>query len=52
MDQAVGAVVRAWIDEGTHPDYHQAAQAKLMAEWPTLYRALVALAVARSGKAE
>lgn len=42
----VGNVARAWLDSGPRPDVHTAAQARLLAEWPTLGEAVAALASA------
>ena len=38
--EAVQGVVDAWCDEGTHPAYHRAAQARLERQWPVLYSAI------------
>lgn len=40
MGEAVQGVVDAWCDEGTHPAYHRAAQARLERQWPVLYLAI------------
>ena len=40
MGEAVQGVVDAWCDEGTHPAYHRAAQARLERQWPVLYSAI------------
>ena len=39
-EEAVQGVVDAWCDEGTHPAYHRAAQARLERQWPVLYLAI------------
>jgi hypothetical protein len=48
---AAGRVALAWLDAGPVPEYHAAAQVKLLAEWPTLARAVhdLALAVLEDG---
>ena len=39
-EEAVQRVVDAWCDEGTHPAYHRAAQARLERQWPVLYSSI------------
>lgn len=50
---AAVAVWRAWADAGRAPHYHERAKDNLRREWPTMYRALVALdlAIRRTGGA-
>ena len=38
--EAVQKVVDAWCDEGTHPAFHRAAQARLARQWPVLYSSI------------
>ena len=39
-EEAVQGVADAWCDEGSHPAYHRAAQARLERQWPVLYSAI------------
>jgi hypothetical protein len=43
-DDAVAAVVAAWLDPGVQPGYHRFMQDRLHTEWPVLAKALEALA--------
>ena len=44
LTTAADAVIRAWVDPGSHPAYHREQIARLEREWPTLARAVRALA--------
>lgn len=41
---AIERVLRAWMDEGPDPIYHQMMKSRLRLEWPVLGGALDALA--------
>lgn len=38
------AIIRAWRDKGSHPDYHDDQMLRLRREWPTLANAIERLA--------
>jgi len=41
---AAEQVRAAWLNAGTHPEYHERQKAELLANWPTLYWAVTRLA--------
>lgn len=43
LELAIDRIRRAWLDKGSHPDYHDATKARLQREWPRLYIAIADL---------
>lgn len=46
MNPEVEAVLRAWVEEGSHPEHHRSQQYELRRTWPTLATALDQLELA------
>ena len=36
VEQAAAQVVKAWVDKGSHPRYHEQEKARLFRYWPAL----------------
>lgn len=43
MEEQIERIRRAWEDKGNHPEYHDEQILRLQRDWPTLYRAIMAL---------